>query len=111
MQLYLDTTKPMQVIVRLGESVLEKNYDKPQEQNILSAIDEALKNNNLSLKDLEAIEVNPGPGSFTGTRVGVAIANSLAFALGIPINNQNPPIKVIYSEDPHITTAKNKSSY
>ncbi|EKD65038.1 MAG: hypothetical protein ACD_50C00208G0010, partial [uncultured bacterium] len=31
------------------------------------------------------IEVNTHPGSFTGIRVGMAIANALGFALKIPI--------------------------
>lgn len=37
-------------------------------------------------KGITAIEVNTGPGSFTGTRVGVAVANALGFALDIPVN-------------------------
>ena len=39
-------------------------------------------------KGLTAIEVNCGPGSFTGTRVGVTVANALGFALNIPVNGK-----------------------
>lgn len=37
---------------------------------------------------LTHIEVETGPGSFTGLRVGVSVANALGFALGIPVNGK-----------------------
>ena len=43
---------------------------------------------NYELKTLQGIEVETGPGSFTGLRVGVSVANALGFALGIPINGK-----------------------
>lgn len=67
---------------------LEKKRGKPGDQNVLELIEKLLKKQGVTLKDINAIEVNVGPGSFTGLRVGVAIANTLSFALGIPVNGK-----------------------
>lgn len=104
MNLYIDSTNNLKTIIKLGEHELVKIYDSPREQNVLAVVDEALKKHNLPLKDISSITVNPGPGSFTGTRVGVAIANSLAFGLNLKVNGQNPPIEPSYDRPPNITT-------
>ena len=49
-------------------------------------IEEIFKENNLNIKDLEKIIVVNGPGSFTGIRIGLSIAKTLAYALNISIN-------------------------
>lgn len=48
-------------------------------------IEEVLKEAGLQFKDLDAIAVGQGPGSYTGLRIGVSAAKGLAFALGIPL--------------------------
>lgn len=52
---------------------------------LLTKIEEILKKNHLGKKDIKAIEVNPGPGPYTSLRVGITVANILAFGLNIPI--------------------------
>ena len=49
-------------------------------------IEEVFKENNLNIKDLEKIIVVNGPGSFTGIRIGLSIAKTLAYALNLSIN-------------------------
>lgn len=48
-------------------------------------IEELMSQNSMDLKDLAAISVSIGPGSYTGLRVGLSAAKGLAFALDIPI--------------------------
>lgn len=45
---------------------------------------------------LEGIEVETGPGSFTGLRVGVSVANALGFSLGIPVNGKKIETELRY---------------
>mgnify|MGYP001608150770 FL=1 len=49
-------------------------------------------------KNLEGIEVETGPGSFTGLRVGVAVANALGFSLGLPVNGKRMETNLIYQK-------------
>lgn len=48
-------------------------------------ISQLLKENAMTLSDIEGIVVFRGPGSFTGLRIGIAVANTLAASLRTPI--------------------------
>ena len=56
-----------------------------QTEKLLPVIDKLFKKNKKSLNDLKGIAVITGPGPFTALRVGITIANAMAFALEIPI--------------------------
>lgn len=51
---------------------------------------------NVNWTMLKGIEVEKGPGSFTGLRVGVSVANALGFALGIPVNGKRLEAELHY---------------
>lgn len=52
---------------------------------IIPTIDQALKKCKAELADLKSVFVIKGPGSFTGLRVGLSVANQFAHQLKIPI--------------------------
>jgi tRNA threonylcarbamoyladenosine biosynthesis protein TsaB len=56
-------------------------------QEVLPMLESLLQDLHLRLSDINAIRVVTGPGSFTGIRVGVSIANALGILLRIPINS------------------------
>lgn len=68
--------------------LIEQAIDSRRAQVTLPLIDKLIKEHNLTLKDLTGIEVNQGPGSFTGLRVGITIANTLGYLLQIPVNGK-----------------------
>ncbi len=61
---------------------LETNHASDE---ILEKIDQLVKKTNIQLSDLKGVFVIKGPGSFTGLRVGIAVANQFAHQLKIPI--------------------------
>ena len=66
----------------------QEDARKLKSQMILILISKVLEENSVYFKDLTAIKVNTGPGSFTGLRVGVSIANALSYLLKIPVNGK-----------------------
>lgn len=48
-------------------------------------IGELMQQTGLSLKELDAVAVSMGPGSYTGLRIGVSTAKGLCYALDIPL--------------------------
>lgn len=53
-----------------------------ESESPLISIKAALEKANLELKSIDSFTANPGPGSYTGIRVGLAVSNALNFALG-----------------------------
>lgn len=62
-------------------------------------IDEILKEHNLSVKDITDIVVVNGPGSFTGIRIGLSIAKTMAYALKAKINTISSLTAYLLSSD------------
>lgn len=90
--LLIDTSSNQEIMVGLRiegkEHIKKEKIGKQKAQVVLPLIDQLLKENKLQLSDIGSIEVHTGPGSFTGLRVGISIANALAFSLKIPVNGK-----------------------
>lgn len=65
------------------KEIAEEGYSHAERLHVF--IEESLKEAGINYKDLVAIAVSQGPGSYTGLRIGVSAAKGLCFALGIPL--------------------------
>lgn len=87
--LTLDTTTDTSSIAVADENNLLAEYNFAHKMDLsrrlMPNIVSMLKDCALRIKDLNCIGVSLGPGSFTGLRIGVATAKTLAQVLNIPI--------------------------
>jgi tRNA threonylcarbamoyladenosine biosynthesis protein TsaB len=71
-----------------GETfILKEDYDNgySHAERLHVYIEDVLEQANLSLKDIDAIAISKGPGSYTGLRIGVSTAKGLCFAVDKPL--------------------------
>lgn len=76
------------VCVSNNEKVIafkDNPHQKEHASFLQAAIKDLTEQSGISLKDLNAISVSSGPGSYTGLRVGMASAKGLCYALNIPL--------------------------
>ncbi len=87
--LAFDTSMPFCTVAvgRKGALLGERSIYAPQGhmQKLLPLIDLLLSDIGCDIKDIDAVAVGLGPGSFTGLRIGVSIAKGLAQGLNRPI--------------------------
>lgn len=88
--LHLETaTKVCSVALsRNGELVAIKETEEEgysHGENLTLFVEDVIKQAGINLKDLSAISVASGPGSYTGLRIGAATAKGLCYALKIPL--------------------------
>lgn len=89
--LYIDTSDSKKTSVTLtvaGVKISKIVENVRTSQMLLPLINQLLSENKLGPTDISAIEVHTGPGSFTGLRIGIAVANTLSYLLDIPVNGK-----------------------
>ena len=63
----------------------ELRLEKSHSSHITVLIQQLLENTGFTEKDLSAVAVSGGPGSYTGLRIGTSTAKGLCYALNIPL--------------------------
>lgn len=105
---------------------LEKwQADRTLADHLHKHLNDLLQSADAAWEDVEAVIVYRGPGSFTGLRIGITVANTLGYGLDVPVigeigeswqqkaidrykNGQNDRVVMPhYGADPHITKPKN----
>lgn len=77
-----------------AEKILQR---QPRSQVLLNAIKELMIASKIDISEVNEIELSTGPGSFTGLRVGAAIANAIGYSLNILVNSKKTETDLIYS--------------
>lgn len=86
--LALDTaTENCSVALLVDDKVYVRSEVAPRDhtKKVLPMVDEVLQEAGVSLTDLNALAFGRGPGSFTGVRIGIGIAQGLAFGADLPM--------------------------
>lgn len=87
--LYIDTSSNYLYSGIVSENSIlreiKREYQKDLSKEALPKIIELFEKTNLTPKDIDKIIVVTGPGSFTGIRIGVTIAKTIAWSLNISI--------------------------
>lgn len=86
--LAVDTaTENCSVALSIGDQMMVRSDIAPREHTnkILPMVDEVLAEAGVSLTQLDALAFGRGPGSFTGVRIGIGIAQGLAFGADLPV--------------------------
>ena len=109
-----------------GKKISYKTWQAHRElsSTILGVIKELLDSQKLDFKDITGVVFYKGPGSFTGLRIGITVANTIAYAQHLPIIGETDEIwnqigvrrliagendqivLPLYGAEPRITTAR-----
>ena len=88
--LHIETSsKNCSVAISDGEELLclceEVSENYKQSESLHTFVDWALEGAEISLKDIEAVSLGKGPGSYTGLRIGAASAKGFCYGLKVPL--------------------------
>lgn len=100
--LHIDTTTKLCSVALAKDGVLhcvkeeyDEQYSHAEKLNLF--IEELLKEVQIKLKDISAVAVSKGPGSYTGLRIGVSTAKGLCYGLNIPLISTETLLSLTYA--------------
>lgn len=100
--LFIDTCTKYLILALYKNNEIIEYFQMEADNNLsvllLPKIDELLKKSNFEIKDVDKIYVSNGPGSFTGIRIGVTTAKTIAYGLNKEINTVSE-LEVLASVD------------
>lgn len=88
----LDCSSPYLALALYEDGVVARfceNVGRDHAKRVTTALDELFARAGLTPRDLRGITVGVGPGSYTGLRVGVALARGLARGLDLPLRGES----------------------
>ena len=101
--LFFDTSSDLLKVslIKDNKIIFDKQLHTKNDHSsyLVPTIDEAFKSNNIDFKELDEIIVGNGPGSFTGTRISIAVAKTYAFSFNIPVYMISSLEELIYDND------------
>lgn len=101
--LFFDTSSDLLKVslIKDNKIIFDKELHTKNDHSsyLVPTIDEAFKSNNIDFKELDEIIVGNGPGSFTGTRISIAVAKTYAFSFNVPVYMISSLEELIYDND------------
>ena len=81
------STEACSVALQVNGKIFSRYELCPQSHSLhlLPMIDDVLQEGNIKLTELDGLIFGQGPGSFTGVRIGVGVAQGLAFSANLPV--------------------------
>jgi tRNA threonylcarbamoyladenosine biosynthesis protein TsaB len=71
------------VVMELASA--RERFETGHAERLVPMIDEVMARAGMTMEDLDRLAVTVGPGTFTGTRIGIAAARALALATGVAV--------------------------
>lgn len=116
--LFLDTSSKDLIVELIKDNTVLFSKKKETINNhsefLLPFIDEALNENDILPEQIDKIFVVVGPGSFTGTRIGVTVGKTLAYSIKkniIPVSSLKMKVLGLKDNEFYISIIKDRKNY